>query len=125
MYCENIQLLPVFNKRFYESLLHNFCENFRLDFYKERIDFKIQKGEVVSIMKNSNKDCNASFYISYEMFQALCFGHRSWHDIQYIHPDVFPFSQYVNPVANKTEDLSGLIMDCIFPKSKSWIYLQY
>jgi hypothetical protein len=119
------KMIPIINRRLSESSLYNYNGILRLDFYKERIDIGIYKGEVKSILKNSNENCSNIFYICTEMFPALCLGHRSWQEIQFIHPDVFPFSQYVNPVANKNEDLSGLLLDCLFPKLKSWVYLQY
>ncbi|MGA1825883.1 MAG: GNAT family N-acetyltransferase [bacterium] len=119
------KITTILEKRVRESCCENFSETLRLDFYKSKIDILWNKGRIMSIEPGTEAECPNTFCMSEDLFPALCLGHRSWHELQYVRPDIFPAPQYIMPDPFSSSDKSGLVMDILFPRSTSWIYEQY
>jgi hypothetical protein len=118
------KIKPILEKRLTSSSLNNVTGNLRLDFYLEKIDILFENGKIKSISTGNQDIVKNTFCISADLFPALCLGHRSWKELQHVRPDIFPEPLYVNPVAD-ADNISGQLIDILFPKSKSWVYLQY
>ena len=104
---------PVLEKRIAESSFSGFSGGFRLDFFKTKIDLVWSDGRLESIRPGEG-DCKEGLSISADLFPALCLGHRTWQELRYIRPDVFPKS-----------GMSALLIEALFPPCKSWIHQQY
>jgi predicted N-acetyltransferase YhbS len=118
------KIKPVLENRIKNSSFRNFSGILRLNFYTEAIDLHFEKGNIVSIGNGTEQDCLNTFSINNDLFALLCLGYRSWQELQYIRPDVSASLQFVNPI-HQSEEISGLLIDVLFPKTSSWIYEQY
>jgi len=104
---------PILEKRMKDSCFNNFSGAIRLDFYTENIDLVWKHGRLENVRPGEG-DCAETFCISPEHFPALCLGHRSWRELRYIKPDIFPQSKRC-----------GLMIETLFPATVSWIHEQY
>jgi predicted N-acetyltransferase YhbS len=118
------KITPVIEKRLSNSSYCQYTGKLRLDFYQETIDISIKEGKLTAIEKGDYTSCINIFCIANDLFPSLVLGHRSWKEIQYIRPDIFPEHLYTNPFAGAI-NISGELIDIIFPKNISWVYLQY
>ena len=116
-------ITPVLEKRLKDSSFASFSETLRLDFFSSGIDLIWQNGRLESVMPGSEKECPNTFCICEDLFAPLCLGHRTWLELQQNRPDIFPAPQYIRP--SLEPDLSGLLVDVLFPGRKSWIVEQY
>lgn len=116
-------MTPVFEKRLQNSSFSSFSGTLRLDFFNARVDLNWQNGRLESVLPGDEKECPNTFFFSEDLFPALCLGHRTWQELQYNRPDIFPAPQYIRP--SLQPDLSGMLMDVLFPKKRSWIVEQY
>ena len=106
-------MTPVLEKRIRESSFRGFSGKFRLDFYKRKVDLLWENGELKSVSAGEG-ECAYSFSINADLFPILALGHKSWQDIRYSRPDIFPNSEY-----------SALFVETLFPPLRSWIHEQY
>ena len=70
-------------------------------------------GQLAEIKMGQDK-ADYSFSISSDVFSALCLGHKTWQELQNIRPDIFRSSYD-----------SAVLIDVLFPTTKSWIHEQY
>jgi predicted N-acetyltransferase YhbS len=118
-------IAPVLEKRIKASCFENFSETVRLNFFKTQIDLVWNKGRLESVMPGGQEDCNNTFCVNADLFPVLCLGHRTWKELQYTRPDIFPAPQYIRPNVSTASDKVGLLMETLFPSAKSWVYEQY
>jgi len=52
-------------------------------------------------------------------------GYRTWQELQFNRPDIFPANQYVRMKSRITPDETGLLAGVLFPSTRSWVYEQY
>ena len=104
---------PNLEKRITASSFSGFSDKFRLNFYKSTVDLIWKNGELISV-KPGQGECPFSFSLSDELFPILSLGYRTWQELRYIKPDIFPNSEG-----------SALFVETLFPPSNSWIYEQY
>ena len=107
------RMSPVFEKRIRESSFRGFSGKIRLDFYKRKVDLLWENGELKSVSAGEG-ECAYSFSINADLYPVLVLGHRSWQELRYSRPDIFPNSDY-----------SALFMETLFPPLRSWIHEQY
>lgn len=119
------KMSPVLEKRMENSCFKNFTGNLRLDFFQSGIDLKWEKSRLKSVSGADNEQCPNTFCINEDMFPALCLGHRTWQELQHNRPDIFPAYQYLRPDVFTASEKTGLLIDTLFPKLKSWVYEQY
>jgi len=118
-------IAPILEKRMQNSCFENFSGILRLDFFKTKTDMIWNEGRLESVMPGGKEDCHSTFCVNADMLPALCLGHRTWQELQYVRPDIFPGTQYVRPNLYAASDKSGLLADTLFPSGKSWVYEQY
>jgi hypothetical protein len=104
---------PILEKRMATSSFREFSGTLRLNFYKTQVDLKWKGGSLQSVSPGEGA-CKDTFSINADLFPAICLGHRTWREIQYIRPDIFPVS-----------GRSALLIETLFPTRKSWIHEQY
>ena len=106
-------IIPVLEKRVQMSSFKGFSGKFRLDFFRTRVDL-LWKNGVLETIKPGVGECQMVFSINVDHFPALSLGHRTWRELRYIKPDIFP-----------STGSSALFVETIFPSRLSWIYEQY
>jgi len=119
------KMTPILEKRIKNSCFFHFSGTLRLDFFQTGIDLNWKQGSLESVTPAGVEECANTFCINPDLFPALCLGHRTWKELQYTRPDIFPVSQYLRPEICTAADISGLLTDTLFPATKSWIYGQY
>lgn len=119
------RLRPLFEKRMAKSIFSGFSGIFRLNFYSAVIDMIWVKGRLESVKEGGEGECPHTLCISNDMFPSLVLGHRSWEELQYIHPEVSPDLLYIRPTTESLEDKTGLLADTLFPSRRSWICQLY
>ena len=119
------KMAPILEKRIRNSSFSNFSGTLRLDFFQTGIDLQWKEGSLESVTHAGPEECANTFCINADLFPALCLGHRTWKELQYTRPDIFPVSQYLRPDVSTAGDISGLLTDTLFPATKSWVYGQY
>ena len=119
------KIIPIMECRLNNSDYKNLSEVIRLDLYSEAIDIEFKNGKIVSIGKSSNSEIENTFCIPSDLFDILILGHRSWEELQFVRPDIAPASLYLNPELNFSEIIVGKIIDVLFLKENSWVYVQY
>jgi len=107
------RLAPLLEERMKGSCFQGFSGTLRLDFFKTAIDLVWSEGVLESVGPATG-EAQHSLAVAADLFPALCLGHRTWRELRYIRPDVFPRS-----------DKTGLIADVLFPARRSWIHEQY
>ncbi len=106
-------IAPVLEQRIQASCFKDFSDTFRLDFYKTAVDLIWKDGRLESVRAGEGESQH-TFSINADLFPALCLGHRTWQELRYIRPDIFPNSER-----------SALFIETLFPSRTSWIYEQY
>jgi predicted N-acetyltransferase YhbS len=104
---------PVLETRLAASSFNNYSGTLRLNFYKTKIDLLWVEGRLENVVQGEG-ECQDIFSINTDLFPALCLGHRTWRELQYVRPDISPSS-----------GKSMLLIESLFPPRKSWIYEQY
>jgi hypothetical protein len=116
---------PLLETRLQKSIFHQFNETIRLDLYTEKIDLIWNKGTLKSVINGGEEKCSHTFCIPSHLFPALILGYRTWQELQYIRPDIAPSDQYTGSYIDTTHNITGYIIDTLFPSCISWIYGQY
>jgi hypothetical protein len=106
-------IAPILERRIQASCFKDFSDTFRLDFFKTTVDLVWKDGRLESVRAGEGES-QFTFSISADLFPALCLGHRTWQELRYIRPDIFPNSES-----------SALFIEILFPSRPSWIYEQY
>ncbi len=119
------KIAPVMEKRIDRSRIRNYTGTVRLNFFNDSIDLVWKNGLILDIHTSGEGECDGMISMTPDLFPALCLSHRSWREIQYIRPDLFPDLQFVDPKVCPASGKSTHLMDALFPKRKSWIYCQY
>ena len=107
------KIAPVLEQRMKASCFRHFSGTLRLDFFKTTVDLLWKKGTLESV-KPGDGESQHTFSINADLFPALCLGHRTWQELRYIRPDIFP-----------TSGNSALLIETLFPSRTSWIHEQY
>ncbi|HPJ30725.1 MAG TPA: GNAT family N-acetyltransferase [Methanothrix sp.] len=119
------RIAPILEARLMESSLAGFTGTLRLDFYREQIDLIWSDGKLESVTSGGENECENTLFIPEDLFAPLVLGHRTWRELQYTRPDIFPAMLYVGPGADTASDKTVRLIDALFPAEKSWIYEQY
>jgi predicted N-acetyltransferase YhbS len=119
------KIKPILEKRVNASAFRNYSGILRLDLFKESVDLGWEGGRLISIKKGNKEEVENTFCIPTDLFPALSMGYKTWRELQAVRPDIFPSNQYLRMKPYETPDESGLFIDILFPKSKSWVYEQY
>ncbi len=119
------KLSPVLEKRVKESCFHNFSGQFKLEFFRSSVLTVWNEGRLESVQDGAGKHCEPLFMANEELAPALVLSWRGWKELQYARPDIFPAHQYVGTAASRASDISGLLVDILFPALPSWLYGQY
>lgn len=106
-------IAPLLEQRIQASCFKHFSDTFRLDFFKTTVDL-LWKDSVLESVKTGEGESPHTFSINADLFPALCLGHRTWQELRYIRPDIFPNSES-----------SALLIETLFPSRTSWIHEQY
>ena len=120
-----LRMAPVLEKRLERGMFSGYSGTLRLDFFHRSLDLVWSEGRLCSISPGEDSPCDAHFCVHGELFPALCLGHRSWRELRRNRPDIFPAFSHVGPRTERVGDMTGMIMDELFPPKRSWIYEQY
>lgn len=104
---------PLLEDRIHKSSFKAFSGTFRINFFRSALDLIWEDGSLKDV-RPSQGEPRYSLAISSAMFPALCLGHRTWHELNYLHPDT-----YTGPEA------SALFVETLFPPISAWLYQQY
>ncbi len=119
------KMTPVLEKRIENSCFRNLTGTLKLDFFRTGILMRWTGGRLESVEDGAGKDCDNLFFMCEDLAAPLFLGRRDWREMQYVRPDIFPSSQYTGTAEERASEVSGLLMDVLFPPKKSWIYSQY
>jgi len=119
------KMAPVFEARLKDSSLAGFTGVLRLDFYIEHIDLNWSDGHLEAVRSGDEGECDKTFFLSEDLFTPLVLGHRSWRELQYTRPDIFPAMLYVGSGTDGASDKTIRLIDILFPAERSWVHEQY
>jgi len=119
------KIAPVLEARLKESSLVGFTGTLRLDFYREQIDLIWSEGRLESVTPGRGGECENTLFVPEDLFAPLILGHRTWQELQYTRPDIFPAMLYVGPGVDSASDKTKRLIDALFPAESSWVYEQY
>lgn len=119
------KMTPVLEQRLAGSRFPHYTGTLRFNFFDDGIDLAWTDGKLNDVRPAEGEDCNAMISMTDDLFAMLCLGHRSWDEIQYIRPDIFPDLLYVAPDVCPVSGQSARLVEVLFPKRKSWVYCQY
>ncbi len=118
------RITPVLEKRLEKGIFKNYTGQLRLDLYTESIDLVFDQGRI-TIARGDRTARETVFCIPGDLFTPLILGYRSWKDLQYCRPDIFPANQYLRFKPAVLPDEAGVLVDTLFPPGTSWIYERY
>lgn len=119
------KMTPVLEQRLAGSRFPHYTGTLRFNFFDDGIDLAWTDGKLNDVRPAEGEDCNAMISMTDDLFAMFCLGHRSWDEIQYIRPDIFPDLLYVAPDVCPASGQSARLVEALFPKRKSWVYCQY
>jgi len=119
------KMAPVLEARLKESSFAGFTGVLRLDFYTEHIDLSWLDGRLEAVSSGSEGECDKTFFLSDDLFAPFVLGHRSWRELQYTRPDIFPAMLYVGSGMDGASDKTIRLIEALFPAERSWVYEQY
>ncbi len=119
------KMAPVFEARLKESSFAGFTGVIRLDFYTERIDLNWSDGRLEAVGAGGEGECDKTLCLCDDLFVPLVLGHRTWQELQYTRPDIFPSMLYIGSGTEGARDKTIRLIDALFPAERSWIYEQY
>lgn len=119
------KIAPVLEARLKESSLLGFSGTLRLDLYREQIDLNWSEGKLESVTPRRGGECENTFFIPEDLFIPLVLGHRTWRELQYTRPDIFPAMIYFGPGVDSASHKAVRLIDALFPAERSWVYEQY
>ena len=119
------KIAPVLEARLKEGSLVGFSGTLRLDLYREQIDLNWSEGKLESVTPGRGGECEKTFFIPEDLFIPLVLGHRTWRELHYTRPDIFPAMMYVGPGVDSASDKAVRLIDALFPAERSWVYEQY
>ncbi len=96
-----------------------------LDFYTAQLSLRFANGKLLGVDKGPNEAADYVMSIPDDLFAPLVLGHRSWRELQFNRPDIFPADQYLRIETTQPAEVTGDLMDTLFPKLNSWVYCQY
>ena len=119
------KLRPLLEQRIRSSKYSGLSACVMLDFYTQKVVLHFKNGLVQQVSNKSDDSPDYVMSIPDDLFAPLVLGHRSWRELQYNRPDIFPADQYLRMDTTKPAEITGELMDILFPKLDSWIYGQY
>lgn len=119
------RMVPVLEKRLAAGPFRGYSGEVRLDFFSDSLDLVWRKGRLEEIRPGGEVPPAVHFCVHKELFPALCLGHRSWRELRRDRPDIFPALAHVGPRVCRAEDITGALIDTLFPARRSWINLQF
>ena len=96
-----------------------------LDLYTSQLNLEFTDGQLVNVNDEKRETSDYMMSIPDDLLAALVLGHRTWRELQYNRPDIFPGDQYLRMDVARPAEISGVLIDVIFPKLDSWVYCQY
>jgi hypothetical protein len=118
-------MAPLLEKRLERGMFRRYSGKVRLDFFHRSLDLIWREGRLCDISPGNDLPCQVHFCVHQELFPALCLGHRSWRELRRNRPDIFPALSHVGSRTERVADITGMIIDELFPAKRSWIYEQY
>ncbi len=118
-------MAPLLEKRLERGMFRRYSGKVRLDFFQHSLDLIWSEGKLRDISPGNDLPCDAHFCVHKELFPALCLGHRSRGELRRNRPDIFPALSHVGSRTERVADITGMIIDELFPARRSWIYEQY
>lgn len=106
-------LAPVLERRMVGSAFTNWSGALSLNVGRETVVLQWVAGTLKEVVTGKQK-ADLSFSMASRHFAPFVLGHRTWQELHYVWPDIFPSS---------TE--SAHLVETLFPKTNSWIHQQY
>lgn len=119
------KLTPLFEARIANSEFAGLNGTIVLDLYKTQITFEFKGGLMQSPSEKTMENPDYLMSIPEDLLAALILGHRSWQELQYNRPDIFPADQYLRFNVVNPAEVTGRLMNVLFPKTDNWAYCQY
>jgi len=89
------------------------------------VDLEWRKGRLESVRSGREEECENTLCLSEDLFAALVLGHRTWRELQYARPDIFPAMLYIGSGTDRVSDKTIRLIDALFPAERSWVHEQY
>ena len=115
----------LFEQRIAASKYKSLSALIRLDFYVSLLNLVFKNGRLLCVNEECGKTADYVMSIPDDLFAPLVLGHRTWRELQFNRPDLFPADQYLRMKATQPSEVTGDLMDIFFPKLDSRIYCQY
>ncbi|MCG8581520.1 MAG: GNAT family N-acetyltransferase [Bacteroidales bacterium] len=119
------KIKPILEQRIINSLYSGFTGVTSINCYQFQINVTWKDGLIIDIDKTQGDEATYSLSIPDHLLSQLLLGHRTWQELQFIHPDVFPADQYLRFSTEQPSELSGEFFEVLFPKLTNWINCQY
>jgi hypothetical protein len=107
------KLKPVYESRLALSPFRCRTGDFAVNIYSKSYLFRMDQGKIFSVEPFSG-EIPCTFNVSEDLLPALTLGAHTWRELHAVRPEVYPSNAE-----------AAMIADVLFPKKKSWIYLQY
>lgn len=119
------KIKTVLERRIMNSSYAGLTGTCHLNCYQFQIIISWKNGAITEINNNSTEEATYTLSIPDSLLTQLLLGFRSWRELQYVHPDVFPADQYLRISTNHPSEQSGGFYDVLFPKLDNWINCEY
>ena len=96
-----------------------------LHLYTKQINMRWHNGQIIKVDEGITEATDFTLSIPEECLPALLLGHRTWKELQFNRPDVFPADQYLRLTTDEPSEKTGHLFSVLFPRINSWIYCQY
>ncbi|TRX70404.1 GNAT family N-acetyltransferase [Carboxylicivirga sp. M1479] len=118
------KLKPVFDQRIKYSEFAGLNATITLDFYQSQVHLALINGKL-NVVDEEAKHTDYHMSIPEDLLPLIILGHRSWQELQFVRPDLFPADQFLRMDAHHPSELTGELMSVLFPKLDNWIYCEY
>ncbi|WP_430816617.1 GNAT family N-acetyltransferase [Carboxylicivirga sp. RSCT41] len=93
--------------------------------YQFQINIHWKNGMIHDINTDQSDEATYTMSIPGQLLTQLLLGYRTWQEMQYINPDVFPADQYLRFSCHQPSEISGQFFTALFPKLSNWVNCQY
>ena len=119
------KIKPILEKRIKSSAYFDLTGLTALNCYQFQVNIEWKNGLITGINQEYAEEASYTLSIPEHLLTNLLLGYRSWRELQYISPDVFPADQYLRFSIEQPSEACGSLFDVLFPKLNNWINLEY
>ena len=90
------KMKPELENRISNGSIQEFTGTFKLNFYKYSIDLIWENGKLSKIEQSNELEGEHTLNIPEDLFEQLILGFKSWKELQYLRPDLFPRFNHID-----------------------------